>query len=270
MSDHALTSLSAPAAQLARAASRPRRVAISCIFLLTALGWSALALMSVDSGSPWAAICHQGWAGEITVAGVALLAGMWVAMTLAMMIPSAAPTILTYAEIADTAARKGDAIVSPFVLTAGYIAVWLGFALAIAIIQATAGQLAGDGNPAVSRIVTGLIFAGAGLYQFSALKHACLHQCRHPFQFFFTNWKTTARGVFGLGIRQGLFCLGCCWAAMTVMAALGVMNIVWMVMLGIVMIVEKLAAGRWPSYAIGMGLIAIGFGFMVLGTTGNF
>ncbi|MDI3471522.1 MAG: hypothetical protein OJF62_003585 [Pseudolabrys sp.] len=270
MSDHALISLSVPAAQLARLASRPRGIAISCIFLLTALGWSALALMSVESGSPWAAICHQGWAGEITVAGVTLLAGMWVAMTLAMMIPSAAPMILTYAEIADTAARKGDAIVSPFVLTAGYITVWLGFALVIAAIQTTAGQLAGDGNPAVSRMVAGLIFGSAGLYQFSALKHACLHQCRHPFQFFFTNWKTTARGVFGLGIRQGLFCLGCCWAAMTVMAALGVMNIVWMVVLGIVMIVEKLAASRWPSYAIGTGLIAIGFGFMVLGTTGNF
>jgi predicted metal-binding membrane protein len=268
MSDHALTSLSVPAAQLARLASRPRWVALSCIFLLTALGWSALALMSVESGSPWAVICHQGWAGEITASGVTLLAGMWVAMTLAMMIPSAAPMILTYAEIADTAARKGHAIVSPFVLTAGYAAVWLGFAVAIAIVQAAAGQLAGGGNPALSRIVAGLIFSGAGLYQFSALKQACLRQCRHPFQFFFTNWKTTARGVLGLGIRQGLFCLGCCWAAMTVMAAFGVMNIVWMVMLGIVMIVEKLAAGRWPSYAIGIGLIAIGLGFMVSGAAG--
>src|SRR5262245_61781925 len=155
---------------------------------------------------------------------------MWCAMTLAMMLPSAAPMIFTYAEIADTAAGKGERIVSPFVLAAGYTAVWFGFA-----VIATAAQIAlmraallDPSLTAASGLFSGAIFIGAGVYQFSALKHACLTQCQHPFPFFFANWKTTARGVFRLGLKQGLFCLGCCWAMMLVMFAVGVMNVIWM------------------------------------------
>ena len=98
----------------------------------------------------------------------------------------------------------------------------------------------------------------AGLYQFSALKHACLTQCQHPFPFFFANWATTPRGVFKLGVRQGLFCLGCCWAMMLVMFAVGTMNVVWMAALGIVMTVEKIGTGKKFTYAVGVALIAIG------------
>ena len=79
-----------------------------------------------------------------------------------------------------------------------------------------------------SGLFSGAIFIAAGVYQFSALKHACLTQCQHPFPFFFTNWATTPRGVFRLGVKQGLYCLGCCWAMMLVMFAVGVMNVIWM------------------------------------------
>ena len=80
------------------------------------------------------------------------------------------------------------------------------------------------------------------LYQFSALKHACLTHCQQPFPFFFANWATTPRGVFRLGLTQGLYCLGCCWAMMLVMFAVGVMNVVWMAALGMVMTIEKMLA----------------------------
>ena len=124
-------------------------------------------------------------------------------MTLAMMLPTAGPMILTYAEIADTAARKREPVVSPLILTAGYVAVWLGFALAAASLQwvlARAGLL--DGG-SVGRLVGGTIFLGAGLYQFSALKQACLTLCQRPFPFFFSNWTTERSGVLRLGLRQG-------------------------------------------------------------------
>ena len=166
--------------------------------------------------------------------GFAVVALMWAAMTLAMMLPSAAPMILTYAEIADTAARKGERIVSPFVLAAGYTLVWLGFAGAATLAQFafTRAALLDTGMASASGLFSGAIFIGAGVYQFSALKHACLTQCRSPFPFFFANWATTPRGVFRLGVKQGLYCLGCCWAMMLVMFAVGVMNVIWMAALG--------------------------------------
>jgi predicted metal-binding membrane protein len=186
-------------------------------------------------------------------------------MTLAMMLPSAAPMILTYAEIADTAAKKGEPVVSPFLIAAGYTVVWFGFAAAATVAQLalTRAALLDASLASASGLFSGAIFVGAGIYQFSALKHACLTQCRNPFQFFFTNWATTTRGVFRLGVRQGLFCLGCCWAMMLVMFAVGVMNVVWMAALGIVMTLEKIGTGKRITHAIGLALIVVGVAFVV-------
>jgi predicted metal-binding membrane protein len=115
-----------------------------------------------------------------------------------------------------------------------------------------------------STLFTGAVFIGAGLYQFSALKHACLTQCRQPFPFFFAHWETTPRGVFRLGLKQGLYCLGCCWAMMLVMFAVGVMNVVWMAALAIAMTVEKIINGNRLTYGLGAALIAIGVGFVLV------
>ena len=82
-------------------------------------------------------------------------------------------------------------------------------------------------------------------------------------RFFFTNWATTPRGVFRLGLKQGLFCLGCCWAMMAVMFAVGLMNVVWMAGLGIVMTLEKLGTGRAFTYTIGVVLIVAGVAFII-------
>ena len=100
------------------------------------------------------------------------------------------------------------------------------------------------GMAPASGLFSGAIFIAAGVYQFTPLKHACLTQCQRPFPFFFAHWQTTASGVFRLGLTQGLYCLGCCWAMMLVMFAVGVMNVVWMAALGMVMTIEKIGAGR--------------------------
>jgi predicted metal-binding membrane protein len=251
-------------ARLARTAARPRAVAATSVLALTALGWLYLGIMSARDGDFFAALCRPSPAGE----GLALLIPMWSAMALAMMVPSASATILTYAEIADTAARKQIAVASPFVIVAGYVAVWLGFALAASLAQlalARAGWLDPDaGRTGV--YVSAALFILAGGYQFTTLKHACLRQCRSPFQFFFTNWQTTARGVFRLGVKQGLFCLGCCWAAMLLMFALGVMNVMWMAVLAVAMTVEKLVNVRRLSHAYGVVLIAAGL-VLILGAS---
>ena len=196
--------------------------------------------------------------------GFVVVALMWAAMVLAMMLPSAGPMIFTYAEIADTAAGKGERIVSPFVLAAGYTVVWLGFAALATLVQwgFTKATLLDDGMASASGLFSGAIFIAAGLYQFSALKHACLRQCQSPFPFFFANWETTTRGVFRLGIKQGMFCLGCCWAMMVVMFAVGIMNVIWMAALGIVMTVEKMLTGTRFSHVMGVLMIAAGVAFV--------
>ena len=177
-----------------------------------------------------------------------------------MMLPTAAPMLLTYAEIAETAARKGERIVSPLMLAAGYCAVWLCAALVAALAQISLASLV----PATwTQPLTAAAFVGAGLYQFTTLKHACLSRCRQPFSFFFLNWTTTPHGVFRLGARQGLDCLGCCWAMMALMFVSGAMNVVWMAALAIYMTAEKLGSGPWLTRIGGAALIAIGVGLVI-------
>ncbi|HEY0223923.1 MAG TPA: DUF2182 domain-containing protein [Pseudolabrys sp.] len=262
-SHHGLEHLPPAAGRLGAVFARPKIIAIACIVALAGAGWFYLGLQATGTID---ALCHAlPDGGRTGAAKVAIVAAMWCAMTLAMMLPTAAPMILTYAEIADTAARKGEAVVSPFVIAAGYALVWLGFALLAALAQLvlTRAALLDAGMASASGLFSGAVMLGAGAYQFSALKHACLTQCRHPFPFFFANWKTTPRGVFGLGVRQGLYCLGCCWAMMLVMFAVGVMNVAWMAALGIVMAIEKIGVGRRFTHAVGAVLIVIGAGFVL-------
>jgi len=275
-------------------------VAAAAVVALAALGWIYLGLMvgtTLQAGhgsaagtglldliaagrldaagrAVWTALCRPAWdhashvsmpAGLSGVADVALIALMWSAMTFAMMLPTAGPMVLTYAEIAETAAARGERIVSPLVLTAGYISVWLVFAVAATALQWGLVRLALLDHALVSAsaLFSGAIFIAAGVYQFSALKHACVTMCQRPFPDLFARWSGEPGGVFRLGVRQGLFCLGCCWATMLVMFAVGVMNVVWMAALGVVMAVEKISRTMRFSRAVGVVFIAAGVVFVV-------
>src|SRR5436305_562892 len=249
------------------ALARPRLLAVACIGVLAAAGWAYLGLMLAGmAGAGFLeALCRPTF-GTATAGGIeaALVLAMWCAMAFAMMLPTAAPMILTYAEIAETAARKGERVAPPLVLTAGYVGVWLGVAVALSALQLILARLALP-NPAMasaSPLFSGAIFIGAGLYQFSALKHACVTQCQHPLPFFFANWTAEPRGVFRLGLRQGLYCLGCCWAMMLLMFAVGVMNVVWMAALGAVMTIEKINTTTRFSRALGIVFIIAGVAVM--------
>jgi predicted metal-binding membrane protein len=274
--DHqAQVAFPAGAMRLTRVLAQPRALAVLCVLVLAALGWLYLGLTlgavirSGEGGALYAALCRPtfgnanlaaAWIG----ADFALVTLMWAAMTFAMMLPTAGPMVLTYAEIAETAAARDERVASPMVLTAGYVAVWLGFAAAAALLQETLTRAAwlDPALGAASPLFAGAIFIGAGAYQFSALKHACLTRCQRPFPFFFANWGSEPAAVFRLGLRQGLYCLGCCWAMMLVMFAVGVMNVAWMAGLGIVMAAEKLATTTRLSRAIGVAFMAIGVVFV--------
>jgi predicted metal-binding membrane protein len=251
MTDRDFSHLTPAEAFLGQAAARPRLVV--SLVTLAVVGWIIVALsathvlhIAMPSGQAW----HV---GDFVAAAL-----MWGAMTLAMMLPSAAPMIVTYAEIADMAALKGERIVSPFVLAAGYHLVWFGFAIGAALLQGgmTHAGLLDAASASTPGLLSAALFVGAGLYQFSTLKHVCLRQCQHPFPFFFANWTTKPFGVLGLGMRQGIYCLGCCWVLMLLMFAVGVMNIVWLLILALVVIGEKLTS-RFTR-PIGILLIVIG------------
>jgi predicted metal-binding membrane protein len=268
-----LAHLTPSAARLGAVFARPRVIAALCVVSLAGLGWVYLGLVA---GSAIArggdlfdlirALCGPLGSFGMPAANpwgatdLALVFAMWAAMSLAMMLPSAAPMILTYAEIADTAVRKRAPVVTPFALASGYATVWLSFAFAAALLQAllTHAALIDAAMLPVSRPLSGALFVLAGAYQFSSLKQSCLRACQRPFPFFFANWKTTAFGVFGLGVRQGMHCLGCCWAMMLLMFAVGVMNVAWMAALAIVMTIEKMTVSKRFSRALGVALIGIG------------
>jgi predicted metal-binding membrane protein len=95
----------------------------------------------------------------------------------------------------------------------------------------------------------------AGLWQFSSLKEACLTRCRAPFATLFGRWTDRPAGIFRLGVEQGIWCLGCCWALMLVMFAVGVMNLFWMALLGLFAVVEKGEKGRAASRVAGAILL---------------
>jgi predicted metal-binding membrane protein len=259
--------LSPAAAMLARQAARPRGIAFAGICALTALGAAILGLLMTQNGSrnfaALTALCGANAKLDANAMAFTLSFAAWAAMALLMMLPGAAPMLLTYAEIAETAAAKGAAAVSPLVLAAGYLAVWIAFALVASGAEILLVRLIPHGSEmAVLAAGAGLLLAG--LYQFSALKHACLSRCRRPFAFFFAQWSDRVEGVFRLGLRQGIYCLGCCWALMLLMLFVGAMNLVWMAGLAAIMAAEKVTRSQTLPRIVGIGLIAAGAVFLAV------
>jgi len=264
---------------------RPKTVALLCIAVLAGAGSIYTGLLAADATRLGAlesvfgvwpssdgfadrlivALCQPIFGGVASPGGTALVLVMWSAMVLAMMLPTAAPMVMTYAEIAETAARKGEQVASPVALIGGYVVVWLGFALIATVLQLPIARLASldEALIAASGLLSGALFLGAGLYQFSALKHACLAHCQRPSPFFFANWTTKPGKLFRLGVRQGVYCVGCCWAMMLVMFAVGAMNVVWMAALGIVMTIEKIGTGPRFSRTVGAVLVIMGAAVLI-------
>lgn len=185
------------------------------------------------------------------------LAAMWSLMSVAMMLPSAAPMIRTYCEIADTAQAKGETVVHPLVLVGGYLAVWIAASVCFALLTLAVQELAAASDPfaPAQGVIAASALGLAGLYQFSCLKAACLKKCRNPFSILFARWSTRPRRIFRLGLEQGLWCVGCCWALMLVMFAVGIMNPFWMALIGVFSLFEKQMSGPVPSRVAGAILL---------------
>ena len=193
---------------------------------------------------------------------------MWAVMMVAMMVPSAAPMILVFA----TVSRKRRAQHRPFAPTSvfllGYVAVWSGFAAAATVAQWGLHTLAllSPTMVSTSPFLGGALLVAAGVFQWSPLKYRCLTHCRSPLGFLMSEWREGTKGVFTMGLRHGTFCLGCCWALMTLLLVLGVMNLLWIAALAGFVLIEKVApAGQWVSRVTGVLLAGWGAWMIVSG-----
>lgn len=244
---------------LRHSTGRPHLVMTFCLTVMLSISGFALWMPAGQSFAGWlGALC-----GPAINAGFAQIFAMWLAMTLAMMIPSAAPMIATYLDIAEAAEARRIRVASPLLLASGYGAVWIIFALAAASAQ-WAMLKAGHAGELQGRLA-GAVLVAAGAYQFTALKHACLNKCRMPMSYFLAHWTDRALGVFRMGLDQGMNCFGCCWALMMLGFVAGLMNIAWMGFIGLVMVLEKtLPQPKALSYGLGAGLIGAGIAMSVV------
>ena len=177
---------------------------------------------------------------------------MWWVMMAAMMVPSAAPAILLYANVRTMRGSDGP-IVASWVFLSGYLALWLLFSIAAAMAQRV---LTGPSMTLDSRPVEAAVLIAAGLYQLSPLKGACLSQCRAPAQFISRHWRPGWSGALRLGLLHGAYCVGCCWLLMALLFVGGVMNLLYVVAIALLVAIEKLAPrGKWIGQVTGLALI---------------
>jgi predicted metal-binding membrane protein len=238
---------------------REKGLALGSLAAVTALAWLYLLWEAARMGSMQMAAMAP--AEPWSPSGLLLTFLMWAVMMVGMMLPSAAPMLLLYGAVARKNAERGVVLASVWVFAAGYLLVWTGFSLLATILQAAlqnAALLSGSMTSA-SPLLSGSLLVLAGLYQWLPAKAACLKRCRSPLQFLLTRWRPDRIGGLRMGAEHGLFCLGCCWALMTLLFAVGVMNLVWVaVIAGFVFVEKLLPAPRLTTLAAGALLIAAG------------
>jgi predicted metal-binding membrane protein len=214
--------------ELGRAFSAARaRLGIVCLlFGLAALAWwyTASQMSGMDAG-PGSDLGAFGW-----------FVGLWVVMMAAMMFPSVSPTVALYAQML----RRRDPT-RPLVFASGYLLVWgttgvAAYGLFAAGRGLLGSQLAWDD---AGRLFAGGVLAFAALYELTPLKNACLSRCRSPLGFLIGAWRQGWSGALVMGARHGAWCVGCCWALMTALFALGVMSLLWTALIAGVIALEK-------------------------------
>jgi predicted metal-binding membrane protein len=186
---------------------------------------------------------------------------MWSIMMAAMMLPSAAPMALCFAALSGRRSEGARTVL----FVAAYLALWIAFSGAATATQWALQSIGWVSPMIVSRspVVSGALLLIAGVFQFSRLKHACLRACRSPLGFLMSDWRDGHCGAWRMGIRHGLYCLGCCWAVMALLFVGGVMNLVWVAALAALVTIEKLAP-KGEAVAQVLGGIMIGMGIVRL------
>ncbi len=238
---------------------RDRRVVIAGVFVIGALAWAHTVYLA---GRPMAPMLRA-W----KPADFGFMFFMWSVMMVAMMLPSATPMILLFANTSRQRAKAARPYVPTAVFILGYLFVWTGFSLVATAANWGLHQgemlsaMMGRATPGVA----GVLLIGAGVFQWTPLKATCLAHCRSPISFLMAHLREGRLGAFATGAHHGLFCLGCCWLLMALLFALGVMNLVWIAALALFVLAEKVVPhGLMVGRASGVVLVA--WGFWMLGS----
>jgi predicted metal-binding membrane protein len=248
---------------------RPVPVALGCIVALTIVAWAVLLAEAWRRESGIAAfleaVCSPAAIREArsVLEGIARLgvsAGLWIAMSVAMMLPTASAFLISYAEIAEERELAGERVVSPAVPALGYLAVWAGVSVVAALAQALLGAaLSTVALPtAATTILAGAALGAAGLYQFSPTKLGCLTRFREPSLLLRERWSNRPSDALRLGVDEGGRCFHACWGLMLVMVAVGAMNLIWMALFSVLIAAEKLSGSARFAKTIGAALLVAG------------
>jgi predicted metal-binding membrane protein len=228
------------------AAVRARLALIALLFGLAAVAWWSTAdRMAGMDGGPGTDLGALGW-----------FLGVWVVMMAAMMFPSVAPTVALYARM-----TRRRAPTAPLLFAGGYLLTWTAAGLLaygfVALGRAALGdQLAWDAS---GRWVAGGTLIVAAGYELTPLKDVCLAKCRSPLGFLVGSWRAGLSGAVNMGARHGAWCVGCCWALMASLFALGVMSVAWMALVAALIALEKTLAWRAAvTYATALVLLVLG------------
>ena len=190
--------------------------------------------------------------------GLGWFLGIWVVMMAAMMFPAIWPMVVVYARI-QSGRQERDAATAGAVplFVAGYLVAWsaaglLGYAIFELVRSADLEVLAWD---EAGRYLAAGVILGAAIYQLTPLKDVCLAKCRNPLMFFMESWRPGRSGALMMGVEHGAGCVGCCWALMAALFALGVMSIGWMALIAAFIALEKLLP--WRAVAQGTVTVAL-------------
>jgi predicted metal-binding membrane protein len=226
-------------------------------------------LMGAMEAAMWRdmAMSMNGMQPSWTPLDTVLVFTMWSAMMAAMMVPGAAPMIAAFAAINRRRRERADPYVPTVVFLLGYLAVWTGFSAFATGLQYLLQkvELLTTMMQSTSYAWSAALFLAAGLYQFSPLKERCLAYCRSPDGFILSEWRDGALGAAVMGLRHGLFCMGCCGGLMVLLFAVAVMDLRWVAALTLLITAEKLLPGaKFWRVAIGAALLVLAAGFTLI------
>ena len=250
---------------------RDRAVVLAGLIAISALAWGYMAReahamvhtgVCQCAGMKMSGPDMQSWSASTLVP----LFLMWAEMMVAMMTPSAAPMILTFATVNRKRREREQPFVPTGIFLLGYLVVWAAFsglaAVAQWILHSTA--LLSPMMVSTSPVLGGALLIVAGIFQWTPLKNACLTHCRSPLSFLMTDWRDGKYGAFVMGLKHGAYCTGCCWFLMALLFVAGVMNIWWIAVIAVFVLLEKAAPkGLWVGKITGVLLAVWGVWMML-------
>lgn len=242
---------------------RDRFIIISGILLITILAWTYIIYLyqQMNSMNMESLFLAMPMNSEWTATDFALMFLMWSVMMIAMMMPSAAPLILIFAMVNRNREPQQQPLVPTAYFLLGYLLVWMGFSLVATSLQWYLQylDLLSPEMKTTNHLLGGIILTAAGIFQFTPLKKTCLTHCRTPVDFIHHHWKEKTGGVIQMGITHGIYCLGCCWILMALLFVAGIMNLLWVVLIALFILVEKVFPSQKLITALGgITLIVLG------------